>query len=77
MSRNVVLRIGKAKPVYEYKMLSQGMQEVDVERDLGVLVSSDLKVSVQCTNACSKANKMLGMINRCIGNKSSDVMVRL
>ena len=30
-----VLRIGQEKPIYEYNMLSQGIEEMQVERDLG------------------------------------------
>ena len=34
------------------------------ERDLGVIITSDLRVSRQCLNAVSKANKVLGMVSR-------------
>jgi len=34
------------------------------EKDLGVIISSDLKVSRQCMNAPNKANRVPGMVNR-------------
>ena len=40
--------------------------------NLGVLISDDLKVSGQC----SQANRMLGLIKRTIVNKNLDIMVR-
>ena len=35
---------------------------IDEERDLGVLVSGDLKVESQCVKASKVANKILGLI---------------
>jgi len=40
------------------------MKSVTEERDLAVTITSDLEVSRQCLNAVSKANKVLGMVNR-------------
>ena len=39
-------------------------KSIDEERDLGVLISKDLKFSKQCLMAKNKANLMLGIINR-------------
>ena len=38
--------------------------EVQNERDLGIQVTSDLKPSLQCTKAASKAMQVLGIIKR-------------
>jgi len=40
------------------------LKSVTEERDLGVTITSDLKVSRQCLNAVSKANKVFGMVSR-------------
>jgi len=40
------------------------MKSVTEERDLAITITSDLEVSRQCLNAVSKANKVLGMVNR-------------
>jgi len=37
---------------------------VTEEKDLGVGISQDLKASQQCLQAYSKANKVLGVLNR-------------
>ena len=47
------------------------------ERDLGVIVQSNLKVDMQCNKAASEANKRLGMIKRNFRFKSRSVMLPL
>ena len=47
------------------------------ERDLGVMVQSDLKVDQQCCKAADEANRKLGMIKRGFKNKTRDVMLPL
>ena len=36
----------------------------EFEKDVGVIISSDLKPSIQCSKAASKANTILGMMAR-------------
>jgi len=47
------------------------------EKDLGILVSDDLKVGTQCKQAFPKASGMLGILKRNIVNKTPMVMVNL
>jgi len=42
------------------------LDEVTEERDLGVIMQSDLKCSSQCIKAVNTANRILGMIKRTI-----------
>ena len=52
--------------------------EVTQEKDLGIIISNDLKVSQQCqAAAASKATRILGIINRSIVFKHSDILIRL
>jgi len=53
------------------------LDEVTAEKDLGVTITSDLKASQQCTHAYSKANIILGVINRSIIYKSKDILIQL
>ena len=46
------------------------VKAIDEERDLGVLMSKDLKFSRECLMASNKANSMLGIINRGVPYKS-------
>ena len=53
------------------------VKSVDKERDLGVLMSKDLKFSKQCLLAKNKANLMLSIINRGVSYKSAEVISKL
>jgi len=47
------------------------------KRIMGIVITSDLKFSEQCSQAYSKASRVLGMIKRTIVYKSADTLVRL
>ena len=47
------------------------------ERDLGVIMQSDLKVDKQCSKAANEANKRLGMIHRNFKCKAKKVILPL
>ena len=47
------------------------------ERDLGVIMQSDLKVNKQCSKAANEANKRLGMINKNFKCKAKKVILPL
>ncbi len=53
-----VLSIGTRNPVHGYSLDSTVMGRTDSERDLGVLVNSDLKLRKQCISARNKANRV-------------------
>jgi len=72
-----IMHIGKKNSCHSYQMNGATLESVSEERDLGVIISKDLKVSNQCAQAYSKANKMLGLINRTIQHKNEEVMINL
>ena len=47
------------------------------EKDLGVILSADMKVSEQCGIAASKGNKILGFIRRNITYKEKELIIPL
>ena len=65
------MHFGSKNPCNNYIMNNLPLEKVHTERDLGVLISDDLKVSGQCSQAYVKANRMLGLIKRTIVNKKS------
>jgi len=77
VSKCKVMHVGRQQEQNSYFMNKQQLKCVDMEKDLGVIISNDLKVSRQCQMACSKASKMLGLINRTIEFKHRDVLIRL
>ena len=58
-------------------MGNQKLEYCDTERDLGVIMSTDLKVESQCNGACLRANRMLGLIKRTFVVKTPEVMLNL
>jgi len=50
---------------------------VEVEKDLGIMITSDLKCSQKCEYAYSKANRVLEMISRTITYEKPKIMLSL
>ena len=71
------MHVGRTNKKFLYVMNGQILDTVDSEKDLGVMISSDLKSPNQCIYACGKAGKMLGMIKKTISYKNLKIMVRL
>ena len=68
-----VIHMGKAK----YSLMGKELVEVTEERDLGVIVQDDLKVSKRCTKAVNTANRILGLIKRTLEFKSKDTVLQI
>ena len=72
-----VMHLGKGNMEWNYVMNKQRLKVVREEKDLGVIITDDLKVSTQCGAAYGKASRMLGLINRTIRSRDPEVMVKL
>jgi len=72
-----IMHFGRNNKAYSYSLDGLPLTEVTEEKDLGVIISKDMKVSQQCSSAYSKANRILGVINRTISYKSTDIMLPL
>jgi len=53
------------------------LDKVTEEKDLGIVIINNLKVSKHCSQAYAKANKLLGVISRTIVYKTSDILLQL
>ena len=58
-------------------MDNKELEMVKEEKDLGVLITTDLNASRQCVQACNKANRVLGMIHRTMIYKTKDILLKL
>ena len=60
------MHVGKNRmdAVAEYSMKGTVLETVDEEKDLGVVLKNNLKVSSQCAQTYGKASRILGAINR-------------
>jgi hypothetical protein len=72
-----VMHVGRSNHRHDYHMGGQPLAKVTDEKDLGIIICSDLKPSKQCTAAANKANKMLGMIKRNITYKTKYNVLKL
>ena len=72
-----VLHIGSNNNQFQYSMNGQQLSTVNEEKDLGVLVTNDLKPSQHCSQVVKTANKLVGFIGRVFENKSEKVILKL
>ena len=77
VSKCKVMYVWQKNPRFSYSMSNDGLQVVETEKDLGVMISSDLKCSQQCNYANKKAIRVMGMIRRTISYKEPKIMLSL
>ena len=71
------LHIGPGNTSMNYDMGGTILSTTVKEKDLGVTMNANMKVSEQCRIAASKANQVLGMIRRNITYKDKSLIVPL
>ena len=72
-----VMHLGHNNDAHSYYMDGKALEAVDQEKDLGIIITKDLKVSQQCVQAYSKASRMLGAINRTIKHRDRYILLNL
>jgi hypothetical protein len=60
-----------------YTLGGRDLEEVEEERDLGVIMHKSMSMSRQCSEAAKKANRALGQVKRTVSNRSREVVVPL
>ena len=63
--------------VMNYEMGGTILSKTGKEKDLGVSMNANMKVSEQCIIAASKGNQVLGMIRRNITYKETSLVVHI
>ena len=71
------MHIGAQNLEEEYFMEGNKLEKVSEEKDLGVIISKNFKVSKQCIKAAKKGNQILGLIKRTITCRKKEVVIRL
>jgi len=61
----------------KYDMNDVQLECVSEEKDLGVIISEDLKCEKQCSEAVKEANRMLGMIKCNFIDRSKETIILL
>ena len=59
-----VMHIGKENPGFSYVLGGTTLQETEKEKDLGVLITNDMKSADQVASAAAAANSMLWRIRK-------------
>jgi len=77
MHKCKVMHLGLNNIKAKYEMNGKYLEEVVEERDLGVIIHSDLKCSKQCLKAVSTANEVLGMIKRTFSIRDKEIILQL
>ena len=71
------LHTGPGNTGRNYEMGGTTLSKTVKEKDLGVTMNANMKVSEQCRIAASKGNQILGMIRRNITYKEKSLIVPL
>ena len=61
----------------KYELLGKEIESVQQEKDLGVVITNDLKSSNQCIEAVKKAQKLLGYIKRQFRTRNKEAILIL
>jgi ribonuclease P/MRP protein subunit RPP40 len=72
-----VMHLGYNNGEAKYFMGGRELAVVKEEKDLGVIISQDLKVSKQCAIAAKKGYQMLGLIYRTFISKKKAIIIKL
>ena len=72
-----VLHIGSSNDHTNYTMNGSDLPETIQEKDLGIIISADLKPSKHCTEVVNTANKLIGFIGKTLELKSEKVILIL
>ena len=72
-----VLHIGNRNVQANYTMNGKQLAKVEQEKDLGVVISNDLKPSKQCSEVVKTANKLIGFIGRSFEFRTEEIILNL
>lgn len=72
-----VLHIGRNNPQFEYSMNGARLDTTDEEKDIGVMITNNLKPGRQCEQAAGKAMSVLGQVLRAFSYRDKTVLPRI
>lgn len=74
-SKCSILHIARHNTEKGYALNGTELRKLNSERDLGFLISQNLRPREQCINARNKANRILGFISRTVTNGTAEVIL--
>ena len=75
-----IISIGRHEDIiyaHNYTLLGQELEHIDEEKDLGVIIDSELTFESHITSKVSKANQMMGLVRRVFSFLGKDMFIRL
>ena len=72
-----ILHLGANNHNYEYSMGGRGLEAVEYEKDVGVIVHCSLKPTMQCAKAANRANAILGQLSRAVSYRDKTTFMKL
>lgn len=72
-----VLHLGRSNPLQSYTMEGSPLADIDKERDIGVIISSSLKPTLQCIEAAWRASAVLPQISKSFLYRNRKVFLQL
>ena len=76
MDKCHVIHAVKKNPNFDYTWWGSGLLVSESEKDVGVMITSNLKPSVQCARAAKKANMVLGQLARGVIYRDKSTFIR-
>ena len=77
MDKRHVLHTGRHNQQFDYVWVGGVLEVAKAEKDVGVMIATDLKPSVQCARVAKKANLVLGQLARTVTYRDKVTFVRL
>ena len=72
-----IFHVGRNNINFSYSMQGTPLEEVSQERDIGVIISHNLKPSLQCAEASRRALAVLGQISRAFLYRDRKIFLKL
>src|ERR1043165_6201991 len=76
-SKCQVMHLGKKNSEEIYMIDGVPLEAAKEERDLGIIITDNLKVGAQCPKAASKGYQILGLISKTIESRDKGIIVKL